>query len=330
MLARQENSLPSSASGSAGLSDTPDGGGRPHLRATLVGTTAIVMWSTLAVLTTATGAVPPLLLTALSFGGAFTVAVCGPTVRWLWHGESLFAWFCWPWRAWLLGVGGLFGFHAFYFLALRSAPPAKANLINYLWPLLIVVFSTLLLGERLRWWHLSGALAGLTGTVLLVGGGNLSFPAEYTTGYAAALASALTWTTYSVLSRRLAHVPTKAVGAFCGATALLAAAAHVVFERTVWPEGWQWLAVAAMGAGPVGLAFFAWDVGMKRGDIRVLGACAYLTPLLATALLVVFGRAEASWLLLAASFLITGGAALASRDMWQRRASAIRPDRAVL
>jgi Permeases of the drug/metabolite transporter (DMT) superfamily len=295
-----------------------------RLRATAIGATAIVLWSTLALLTTATGAVPPFQLTALTFSIAFAAAVSVSSVRWLRsgggaRGASLVRWFRWPWRAWALGVGGLFGYHSFYFLALRSAPPAKANLLNYLWPLLIVLFAALLPGERLRWWHVCGALAGLAGTILLVGGGSLAFPVEYATGYVAALACAVIWAAYSVLSRRLAHVPTEAVGAFCGATALLAAGAHVAFEWTVWPQGGQWLAVAAMGAGPVGLAFFAWDVGMKRGDIRVLGACAYLTPLLSTGLLVLFGRAEPGWLLFGAGLLISGGAVLASRELWRPR-----------
>jgi drug/metabolite transporter (DMT)-like permease len=282
-------------------------------QATLIGASAILMWSTLALLTTMTGRVPPFLLVALAFAVVFS-ATLGV---WLLRGRMLARRFRWPWQAWLLGVGGLFGYHFFYFLALRTAPPAEASLVNYLWPVLIVLFASLLPGERLRAAHVAGALAGLAGTILLVSnGGRIGFPAEYALGYASAFACAVTWAAYSVLSRRFAHVPTNAVGAFCGATAVLAAASHLLFERTVWPEGSQWLAVVAIGLGPVGVAFFAWDIGMKQGDIRVLGACAYLAPLLSTALMVVFGRAEASWPLVVASLLIAGGAALASRQLF--------------
>lgn len=282
-------------------------------RATAVGASAILMWSTLALLTTMSGRVPPFLLVALSFG----VALAASLLLWLGQGGGIVRRFRWPWRAWLLGVSGLFGYHFFYFLALRTAPSAEASLINYLWPLLIVLFSALLPGERLRSWHVAGAAIGLAGTVLLVTRGeSLAFPAEYAPGYGAAVTCAVIWAAYSVLSRRLAHVPSEAVGAFCGATAVLAGLGHVAFERTTWPDGLEWLAVLAMGTGPVGLAFFAWDVGIKRGDIRVLGACAHLTPLLSTALLVVFGRATADWVLVAACLLIAGGAAFASREMW--------------
>lgn len=271
-----------------------------------------MMWSTLALLTTMTGRVPPFQLVAMSFGIAFAVTLG----RWLIQGGELVDRLRWPLPAWLLGVGGLFGYHCFYFIALRSAPPAEASLVNYLWPLLIVLFATLLPGQRLRWWHLAGALSGLIGTVLLIGnGGPLGFSWAYASGYGAAFACAVIWAAYSVLSRLFAHVPSEAVGAFCGATAILAAGCHLAFEQTVWPQGGQWLAVLAMGLGPVGAAFFAWDIGMKQGDIRTLGAAGYLTPLLSTVLLVAFDRAELSWPLGAAALLIAGGAALAARDL---------------
>jgi drug/metabolite transporter (DMT)-like permease len=288
------------------------------LRATLIGATAVGLWSTLPTLSTFAGTVPPFQLTAMAFAIAFAAA----GVRWLVVGKTLRRRFAWPPRAWLLGLYGLFGYHFCYFMALRHAPPAEASLINHLWPVLIVVLSSLLPGERLRWWHVAGALAGLAGAILLVtGGGRVAFQAEYATGYGYAIACALIWSTYSVLNRRLNQgVSSEAVGAFCGGTAVLAAVCHLGFESTVWPAAWQWPIVIALGLGPLGAAFFVWDYGCKRGDIRVLAALAYLTPLISTALLISFGFAAATATLAAACVLIAGGAALASRDLFRPRA----------
>ena len=124
-----------------------------------------------------------------------------------------------------------------------------------------------------------------------------------------------------MLSRRFAAVATDAVACFCLATAALAAVCHLLFETTVWPDrAIEWIAVAALGLGPVGLAFYAWDVGVKRGDIRVLGALSYAAPVLSTALLVAAGFAEPSLQLLAAAALIAGGGLLAAKDMLRRNA----------
>ncbi|MBI4184850.1 MAG: EamA family transporter [Proteobacteria bacterium] len=275
------------------------------------------MWSALALLTTLARPVPPFQLVAMAFAVAFLLALG----KWLARGEPVVARFRLPPPLWGLGVGGLFGFHFLYFVALRSAPPVEANLVNYLWPLLIVLLSAALPGERLRWWHVAGAALGLAGAALVVSdGGRVAFKAEFAPGYAAALASAFVWAGYSVLSRRFAHVPTDAVGAFCLATALVALLCHLGLEATAWPERpVGWVAILALGLGPVGAAFFAWDHGVKHGDIRALGAAAYAAPLLSTLLLVVVVGEPLSWAVGAAAVLVVVGAALAGREMLSRR-----------
>jgi len=287
-----------------------------RLRATLIGFTAVLMWSLLALFTAASGAVPPFQLAAMSFliGG-----LIGAT-RWATVPGAMTS-LRQPVAVWLLGVGGLFGYHFFYFTALRNAPAVEAGLIAYLWPLLIVLFSALLPGEKLKVHHVAGGLLGLAGAALIVtGGGDLSFREEYAYGYAAALLCALIWSSYSVLSRRFSSVPTDVVTGFCLITAFLSAIAHMSLETTVWPAtAGQWLAILALGLMPVGAAFYVWDYGVKHGDIQVLGASSYAAPLLSTIVLIVTGFAEATWVVAVACVLITGGAALAARDLIGKR-----------
>jgi drug/metabolite transporter (DMT)-like permease len=283
----------------------------PQLKATLIGATAILMWATLALLTVLSGPVPPFQLTAMAFALAFLIGLA----LWLKKGQPILAQLRLPAPVWLTGIGGLFGYHFFYFMALKNAPAIEAGLIAYLWPLLIVLFSALLPGEKLRWFHLAGGLVSFVGAGLLVTKGqSLNFEIQYGWGYLAALICALTWSTYSVLSRRFGAVPTDAVGGFCGVTALLALGCHLLFEQTVWPVGSEWLAILGLGLGPVGAAFFTWDYGVKKGNIKILGALSYAAPLLSTLLLIAVGQAEASWLVGLACLLIIGGAILAAGD----------------
>lgn len=284
--------------------------------ATLIGLTAIVMWSLLAVFTVATGHIPAFQLAAMTFAiggvlGSATVLLRGGAARAL----RL------PAIAWAVGIGGLFGYHALYFLSLRLAPPAEAGLLNYLWPLLIVLFSSLLPGERLAPHHILGALLGLAGTVLLfVGNTGVQYTAVQIPGFVAAFIAAFVWAAYSVLSRKLKAVPTDAVAGFCLATALLAAMVHLAIETTIWPEtAMQWLAIVLLGLGPVGAAFYAWDIGMKHGEIRVLGAASYATPLLSTGFLIVAGYAQATTAIALAALLIAGGGLIAAKDMFRKR-----------
>ncbi|MFQ3787192.1 DMT family transporter [Halomonas sp. A29] len=291
-------------------------------QATAIGATTILNWALLATLTQLSGPVPLFLLTGLAFGIAFLCFLAWSLGR----RESFIA----PLRqapsVWALGVGGLFGYHALYFVAQQNAPPANAGLISYLWPLLIVLLVGLLPGERLLARHVVGGLLGFAGAALLIGG-DLGGGGSVL-GYGAAFACALVWSGYSVLSRAKKAVPTAAVGGFCLATALLAFACHGLFEATRWPQGIQWLGVIGLGLGPVGSAFFTWDIGVKHGDLHLLGLLAYATPLLSTLVLIVAGYAEATPLLALAAGVITlamliGSGALARRG---KRTPPARPD----
>ncbi|TKD21804.1 EamA family transporter [Rhodobacter capsulatus] len=277
-------------------------------RATLIGFSAVALWALLALFTVASAPVPPLQLNALCFaiGG-------GIGLIWVAATEGFAVLRQVSWKVYAFGTAALFGYHLIYFSALRLAPPAEASLIAYLWPLLIVVFSGLLPGERLNRLHIFGAVIAFAGAALIVARGGIAASAESLPGYGLAFLCALTWSGYSLLSRRMGTVPTAAVAVYCLATAVLSAAAHLALEETLWPTGATgWGAIIALGLGPVGLAFYTWDVGVKRGDIQILGTASYAAPLLSTLALIGAGIAAASPGLVLAAAMIAAGAFLAA------------------
>ena len=280
--------------------------------ATLLGFAAVVMWALLALLTDLSGTVPPFQLTAMAFFLATLVGATSVVTRGN-AGELLRL----PAAVWLTGIAGLFGYHFLYFTALRNAPAVEASLIAYLWPLLIVLGSALLPGEKLRWFHVAGALMALAGAVMLIARqGSIGVDMRYATGYLAALGCALTWSTYSLVSRRFSGVSSDAVTGFCAATAILSLLCHLAFEQTSWPASMgQWLAVAALGLMPVGAAFYLWDHGVKHGNIQLLGVASYAAPLLSTLVLIAAGRAQATQAVVIACVLITAGAFVAALDV---------------
>lgn len=290
-------------------------------RATLMGLGAVVLWALLATLTLVSGRIPPFQLTAMTFAVGTLVGLAYMRLT----GQTLAVLRAVPVGAHVLGVYGLLGFHTCYFFALQNAPPLEVSLIMYLWPLLIVLFSGLLpasMGGGLRWWHIAGAATGFAGTalILLAGKGtNLSF-AGASFGVAMAFVAAFIWSSYSVASRFYAGVPSSAVVAACAATAVGAGLLHLALETTVAPAALRhWLAILALGLGPVGIAFYIWDDGVKHGDLRLLGVASYATPLISTLLLAALGLGAASGMLWAAAAMITGGALLASVDKLRRR-----------
>ena len=275
-------------------------------RATMIGFSAVLMWSFLALFTIGSAPVPPFLLNALCFaiGGGIGLIWTARRGFGVLRGVS--------WRVYAFGSLSLFGYHALYFTAFRLAPSAETGLIAYLWPLFIVLLSGLLPGERLGLLHVLGALMAFAGAALIVLQRSPSGGAS-AAGLGLAFLCALAWAGYSVGSKRLGAVPTESVTVFCLVTALLSLGVHLAIEPTLLPVGaFGWFSVLALGLGPVGLAFFTWDIGMKRGDIQLLGVASYAAPLLSTLALVAAGIAEPSVAILAAAVLITAGAALAA------------------
>ncbi|WP_428025778.1 aromatic amino acid exporter YddG [Arcobacter sp.] len=277
----------------------------------ILGLLTIFLWSTLALFTVYSGNIPPFELLSISF---FIASIIGLLMLKK-QKRSLSSLKDIPLKAYIIGVSGLFGYHFFYFLAIKNAPAVEANLLNYLWPLLIVLFSAFLPNEKLKWFHIVGTILALLGAFLLVlKDGSLEFDSKYTLGYLFALIAALIWSSYSVISKTLTHVPTFAVTGFCIITAVFSFIAHLIFEQTITPNLVELLAAVMLGLGPVGGAFYLWDFALKNGDIKILGSLAYLAPLLSTLILVLVGVSKMTTSIAFACLFIILGSIISSKQ----------------
>lgn len=288
--------------------------GAPKLRATAAGALAILLWSCLALVTSLSRTIPTFEALAITFAiGAATLVLCflpGRGIRGIAAGFER-----WPKKAYALAIGGIFVYHALYFVSFRLAPVGPVTIINYLWPLAIVLFAGLLPGgdSRLGWPQLAGGVIGFAATVLLIGGGDVAFGGGAMIGYLAAFACAVVWGLYSVLNNRVGAPGSEPMILVCVAVAVLGAIGHVATgERFVMPDTTAAIAMLILGVGPVGAAFAAWDHATKKGDITLLGVMSYATPPLSMILLTLAGAAEPSWRLAAATILVVAGAALAA------------------
>lgn len=277
-------------------------------KADLLALAAIALWASLAALGVELAHIPPFLLTGLGLLLGSLIAL--PLSR-----GRLSQWRV-PLPTLLVGIYGLFGFHFLLFLALRLAPAVEANLVNYLWPLGMVVMAPLFLKDvQLLPRHVVAALVGFAGAATAIlgqGGASAGLP-EFQVGYVLALGSALVWASYSLLTRRLPHFPTAAVGSFALASGLLSLACHFWLEPAVSLSGREWLLIGLLGLGPLGGAFFLWDAAIKLGDTRRIGLLAFATPILSTVLLLLSTGQPLQWNVAVAAVLVVAAAWWGSR-----------------
>lgn len=276
------------------------------MNANLLALGAIALWASLAALGVALSHVPPFLLTGLSLLIGSLIAL--PLSRFDWRQWKV------PPSTLALGIYGLFGYHFLLFIALRYAPPVQANLVNYLWPLGIVVMAPLFLpGMSLSRRHVLAALIGFAGAALAILGRGGSGEAVWAWGYIPALASAFIWASYSLLTKRVTAFPTAAIGSFALVSGGLSLLCHVALEPAVALSRQDWALIVLLGLGPLGGAFFLWDAALKRGDARQIGVLSFITPLLSTLTLLVVRGERPSASVAVAAVMIIGAAVMATR-----------------
>lgn len=276
--------------------------------ANLLALGAIALWASLAALGVSLAHVPPFLLTGLGLLAGSVIAL--PLSRFDFRQWRV------PPTTLAIGVYGLFGYHFLLFMALQNAPPVQANLVNYLWPLGIVVMAPLFLpGMSLTLRHVLAALLGFGGAALAILGGRPADPdaSLWAWGYIPALMAAFIWASYSLLTKRVKPFPTSAIGTFALVSGALALLCHVWLEPAVLLSGTDWALIALLGLGPLGGSFFLWDAALKRGDARQIGVHSFITPLLSTLVLLTMRGETPSLSVGLAALMIVGAAVIATR-----------------
>jgi drug/metabolite transporter (DMT)-like permease len=266
---------------------------------------AVLLWASLATLSAGLAHIPPLLMTGIGLliGSLLALPLSRFQLSKLKVSPKLLA----------IGVYGLFGFHLALFAALQNAPAVQANLVNYLWPLLIVILAPAFTGGTLKLKHVLSAVAGFVGAALaILSGAQLSGGLEI--GYLYALIAAVIWATYSLLTKRFGAFSTSAIGTFAFVSGLLAIAAHFVFEPAASITSADWLILVVMGLGPLGGAFYLWDYALKHGSAQRVGLISFATPLLSTLFLLLSSGQIPTPLLLVSAALIVGAAYVGRGD----------------
>ena len=285
--------------------------GNTQMRSTWLGFSAILAWGTMPLFTEMARNVPPMLFMSIGFFVAFLAGM----LLFYKHLPEYFSSWRMPLSHWANGIYGIFGFNILFILAMRNAPAVEALLIINLWPFIMMLLTVISEKRRLEWQHIAASMLGLCGVILVItSGSEVRFNADHLAGYSAALACGVIWATFSLINRKIGHQqPRFANSWFCLASFALCAVCHLMLEETHLPSPDDAGVLLLAGIAPMGLAFYAWDKGVRQGDIRLLSTLSYGEPLAALLLLILFGFAKLTIIVAVATGLLVAGAILSSR-----------------
>lgn len=278
----------------------------------MIGYSGLLMWSCYALLVSAMKGVPTFEMLTIIFLCGFLAISARLTIRGEWHKIKQ------PLIVWIVGVVGILGNDFTTIAAFKAAPPVQVELINYLWPMMVVLFACLLPGERFTFKHFLSAFIGLYGAYILMthNHGMAGFHWNYMTGYILAFSGGVIWALYCLISRYHNNTPLDMLGMYFGIGAIVSFACHWQYEPSVMPSAGQFIILAIMALTTSGLAYFCWDFGCKRGNVKLLSILTYGNPILSALLLIAFTTAHYSNYLAIAALLVVL-ASIISTVYWQ-------------
>lgn len=268
--------------------------------ANFIGLGALAIWALTAPLLIQLERIPPFQLLTITSGVAFLLTTFNLTVAGKWRSIQQSP------IIWIGGIGCFALSEIPYVISFHFAPAAHVDLINYLWPLFVGLFSLLMSRGKFSIGNLLSICLGFLGAIILI----LDRPhfseisPETLFGYSLAFCSALGWGLYAIFSKYYQEIPTSMVGIYCGAICLISLITHLFFEEMIIPTLSEAWVLIFIGLAISGLSYLMWDYSIKKGNIHLLSLLAYFTPIATLCFLILSGKAEPSINLAISSFLI--------------------------
>ncbi|MFQ3306937.1 MAG: drug/metabolite transporter (DMT)-like permease [Candidatus Midichloriaceae bacterium] len=210
---------------------------------------------------------------------------------------------------WICGIIGICGNEIFFVFSFKNAPAAHADLINYLWPILVILFTPLLPKEKFNVKYIISAVIAFIAVIILIIEQNditslTEIKHEYLIGYLCAFCAALFWTVYTLVSKFYGKLTPEMIVVYCGFGFIISTSLHIYFENFVIPTAFDFLILFLMGVGTHCFAYFFWDLGIKKGDIKLLTILSYASPIISISILILLGLVQPSIILLFSAILV--------------------------
>ncbi len=251
--------------------------------ATKIGATGLVLWAFAAFFNSQLSAVPVFEILTIALGIGFLSGLARVVFLKSWSQLKQPIWL------YLLGFIGVFGNELLYVSAFKFAPASHIILINYLWPILVVILAGIVFKQTFSWRYFGAALLGF-GSVAIFLLKNEAMLAQYWIGYLFAFFAACCWCLYVLMYRASRTMTAEMLTCYCGMGFILSLFIHLQTETFYLPSQWEWISLIWLGGIGMCIAFNFWNFGIKNGNIKLLSVLSYNNIILSSCILTLFGE----------------------------------------
>lgn len=207
-----------------------------------------------------------------------------------------------------LGFLGLFLYSALYYYGIRQLTSQEACILNYLWPIMTVLFTSILLKEKLSTGKILGLLCSFAGIVILSVGGGHSNGSHVFLGIAACVIAAACYGMFSALNKKADYDQDITMMILWLTVAVCSGIYGMIFGDWMPISGSTWLGLLWLGVVVDAIAYLLWALAINGSENTAsIANLAFLVPLLSMVLSVVFLKEPFQIRTLLAMAFIIGG-----------------------
>ncbi|MBQ9936120.1 MAG: DMT family transporter [Lachnospiraceae bacterium] len=212
-----------------------------------------------------------------------------------------------------LGFIGLFVYSALYYYGLSQLTSQEACIVNYLWPIMLVIFSCIILKEKLTAMKAVAMICSFVGIVVLSMGSGDNSEGNVTLGIFSCIIAAACYGLFSVLNKKFNYDQSISMMIFWLVAAVCSTVLGIVTEDWVSLDGRQWLGMLWLGIVVDAIAYLLWAIALNgTGNTAKIANIAYLTPFLSLVVSALLLKEEITLRALVALVFIIGGILLQS------------------
>jgi drug/metabolite transporter (DMT)-like permease len=185
----------------------------------------------------------------------------------------------------MLGMGflGVFVYHIFLYSSFALAPAGQVNVMNYLWPIFIVMLSIPILHEKFNYKTIIAIVLSFLGAIIALTKGNFTlFSGQYSLGYLLAAVGAFFYGLFCVLGKKVSYDKLSSMLVYFIAAAIFIIPTTAVVSSFVMPKSLTTIiSLLALGGLINSLTLVLWFKALKSGHTHKTANLVYIVPFLA-------------------------------------------------